>query len=267
PAGMSRNAWKKEQKKVKWLENRDKLNKYKRDKKKEKKAEKRALKEQNADEKEVKKGRNDLGTRVPITILIDCGFDDMMTEKERQSLSLQLTRCYSENRRSDTPMNIRVCSFDKKLKERFDTTMKAQYKVWRGIEFSELPYAVPESDEERNKIVYLSSDSENTLTELEDNMTYIVGGIVDKGRYKNLCQNKATSQKIKTAKLPISEFLTISGRKVLTTNHVVEIMVKWVELRDWKRAFEEIIPPRKQEGFETNRQKRKRENRSKSVES
>lgn len=37
----------------------------------------------------------------------------------------------------------------------------------------------------------------------------------------------------------------MSSRFVLTTNQVVEIMLKYLEFRDWKKAFMEVIPPRK----------------------
>ncbi|KAK9323981.1 guanine-1-methyltransferase-domain-containing protein [Lipomyces orientalis] len=274
PEGMSRNAWKREQKKQKWLEQKDARNKYKKQKKKQKKVEQEKQLQNGKDDgiekaevgigglgsrDTVMRRKNDMLQPAPITILIDCGFDDLMTEKESISLSSQITRCYSENRRAVVPVNLQVSSLNGRLLDRFELALKQQYKYWKGISFSPTEYEVPESDEERNRIIYLSSDSDETLTELDDNKTYIVGGIVDKGRYKSLCLNKANSQKIKTAKLPISEFINISGRKVLTTNHVVEIMLKWIELRDWKRAFELVIPPRKQEGFESARLKRKRE--------
>lgn len=38
----------------------------------------------------------------------------------------------------------------------------------------------------------------------------------------------------------------MSSRFVLTTNQVVEIMLKYLECRDWKEAFMEVIPQRKQ---------------------
>lgn len=80
---------------------------------------------------------------------------------------------------------------------------------------------------------------------------------------QNLCKNKADEQGIKTARLPIGDYLKISARKVLTVNHgkymsykkgrkkiintliVVEIMIKWLDCRNWEQAFLEVIPERK----------------------
>lgn len=63
---------------------------------------------------------------------------------------------------------------------------------------------------------------------------------------QNLCYNKAKDQGIRTAKLPIGEYIKMSSRFVLTTNQVVEIMLRYLECRDWKAAFMEVIPQRKQ---------------------
>ncbi|KAK9446869.1 guanine-1-methyltransferase-domain-containing protein [Limtongia smithiae] len=280
PAGLSRNAWKREQKKQRWLEQKDERNRFRREKKKEKKLRRRQreggeeAEDRDSDDDGKKhageilaKQQRDVNTPAPITIILDCAFDDLMTEKEVMSMSLQLTRCYSENRKAEVPVHLRVTSLNKRLLARFEGPMKGHYKSWKGISFSTSDYEVPlvhegepneDAEEMRKRIIYLSSDSSETLTELENNMTYIVGGIVDKGRYKHLCQNKATEQHLRTAKLPISEFIKISGRTVLTTNHVVEIMLKWLALRDWKLAFEQVIPPRKQIGFESSKQRQRR---------
>jgi tRNA (guanine9-N1)-methyltransferase len=102
-----------------------------------------------------------------------------------------------------------------------------------------------EEFQSEGEIIYLSSESEYTLTELKPYSTYIIGGLVDKNREKGLCHRRATERGIKTARLPIGEFMEMTSRKVLATNHVVEIMLRWLENRDWARAFEEVIPKRK----------------------
>ncbi|KAL1899143.1 tRNA (guanine(9)-N(1))-methyltransferase [Sporothrix stenoceras] len=95
------------------------------------------------------------------------------------------------------------------------------------------------------KVIYLTSDSPYTLTRLEPNTSYVIGGIVDKNREKGLCYKRARQHGIRTAKLPIGNYMVMASRKVLTTNHVVEIMLNWLETGDWATAFSNVIPKRK----------------------
>ena len=95
-------------------------------------------------------------------------------------------------------------------------------------------------------MVYLTADSPNLIERLDPGMTYIIGGIVDHNRYKLLTFNKATSQGIQHARLPIRENITLTSSAVLTVNHVFEIIAAYYKLNgDWKQALETAIPERK----------------------
>ncbi|KAF7922224.1 hypothetical protein EAE99_007404 [Botrytis elliptica] len=117
--------------------------------------------------------------------------------------------------------------------------------------------SIPEASDATNSssttpnIVYLSSDSENTLTTLSPYTTYVIGGIVDKNRHKGLCYKRACDAGIPTAKLPIGEYMTMQSRTVLTVNHVMEIMIRWLETGDWGKAFLKVIPKRKEAKLKT----------------
>ena len=98
---------------------------------------------------------------------------------------------------------------------------------------------------EQPSVVYLTSDSPYTLERLEPYTSYVIGGLVDRNREKGICYKRAMAHGVKTAKLPIGEYMTMASRFVLTTNQVVEIMSKWLECADWGTAFAAIVPPRK----------------------
>ena len=80
----------------------------------------------------------------------------------------------------------------------------------------------------KDHIIYLSADAEEVLTELDSSYLYIIGGIVDRNRYKNLTFDKAKRLGIRTAKLmfgyrfkfrlPLDQ-IKFSGSRVLTVNN------------------------------------------------
>lgn len=249
PEGMSKKQWKKEQKRLKFLEQKDEFNKIRKEKKLQARANKRAkiqellAKGESIDHLIKKRINPEDQTKLNNKIIIDCGFDEMMTTDERNSLSTQITRSYSAFKNSTTIPALRIASFNKLLKKRFDEELKSgDYKRWVGVEFDEEELTIDDPE----KYVYLSSDASEDLTELSTDVNYIIGGIVDKGRYKNLCYDKSQKLGVKSYRLPIDEFIKLSGRRVLTTTHVVELLLKWYELKDWKQAFEMVLPQRKQ---------------------
>lgn len=103
---------------------------------------------------------------------------------------------------------------------------------------------VPSTLTPTHKLVYLSADAQEELTTLSEDEIYVIGGIVDRNRYKVcgdasftyqshlsssrldadsqfLCQNKAEKYGIRTARLPIGTYLAnLPTRKVLTVNQV-----------------------------------------------
>ena len=215
--------------------------------------------------------------QVPITILIDCQFEQQMTPEEIISMGSQLTRCYSDHRKAPYKTHLAISSFGGSLKDRFEGVLHNQHQSW-DVKFREHHFTdvaaeaqgwmtgpsggrmpdgfastdiasdvghSPRPEPSPGEVVYLTSDSPDTLQELKPQSTYIIGGIVDKNRHKGICYQRACDHQVKTAKLPIGDYIKLSSRHVLTTNHVHEIMLKWLELRDWAQAFMAVIPQRK----------------------
>jgi len=108
-----------------------------------------------------------------------------------------------------------------------------------------------------HQFVYLTGDSPNTLTTLDNNTTYIIGGIVDRNRLKQAAIQRAESinaghnpsLNIKTARLPLDEHLDFKGStRILTCNHVFQILQNYREngYKDWKGSIMGVLPCRKE---------------------
>ena len=120
-----------------------------------------------------------------------------------------------------------------------------------GISTMTTPTITSTTTLDTSKFVYLTSDSENVLQQLDNSKIYIIGGIVDRNRLKGVTFEKAQRLGIQTAKLPISQYLNLFTTKVLVCNHVFEILLKCKENGyDWKKAMLDVLPARKdaQEG-------------------
>ncbi|WVQ65104.1 uncharacterized protein L199_003276 [Kwoniella botswanensis] len=108
------------------------------------------------------------------------------------------------------------------------------------------PTLPPGLTQTKHTLIYLSADAEEELETLDESHIYIIGGIVDRNRYRNLCQNKAEKLEIRTARLPIGKFIdNLPTRKVLTVNQVFDILLQYIAQGDWQKAFETVIPQRK----------------------
>ncbi|KAI0371519.1 hypothetical protein BV20DRAFT_965273 [Pilatotrama ljubarskyi] len=218
-------------------------------------------------------------------VVVDLGFDEKMTENEVKSLTSQLAYTYSANRKAERPFrSLLFTSLNGRTLARMDATNNAAYKRWVGAEWWTEGYerlwesgdnggvaqderaeeklegedkAKPKEGAKRSKkqepsrapketVVYLTADADDELTELKEGETYIIGGIVDHNRYKNLCLNKSKDHQIRSARLPIGTYLSeLRTRKVLTVNQTFEILLKWVETRSWEQALYSVIPKRK----------------------
>jgi tRNA (guanine9-N1)-methyltransferase len=93
--------------------------------------------------------------------------------------------------------------------------------------------------------VYLSSESDETLSELRPDEVYIVGGLVDRNRHKGLTQRLAAEAGVRTARLPLGSLLDPTKSRVLATNHVVDLLARVWGGASWAEALERVLPPRK----------------------
>ena len=272
--------------------------------------------------------------RSSFRICFDCGFESQMTEKECNSLALQIRYAYAVNRRSSHPVHVDVCGLGHGSKTRIQLDNVDGFPDrWKDRAFHcheddiEVVYsnfyrcddAKTSTEEEKgdairdsndiaqndfdattckyeddgrednslivianettnadninddtvkscgkslsqqlpsnHKFVYLTGDSPHTLTTLNDNTTYIIGGIVDRNRLKLAALHRAehiNSQlpqlNVTTARLPLEEYLDFKGStRILTCNHVFEILLHYREngYTDWRTSIMAVLPCRK----------------------
>ncbi|KAL0893831.1 hypothetical protein ABMA27_013955 [Loxostege sticticalis] len=218
------------------------------------KAEKRAKEKARAKErrKEAREANIDLGpnrkylkkmklekSKKNIGVIIDLSFDHLMMEKDRYKVIKQILRCYSVNRRSETPLQFHITSFGEK--SRNDISRHNGYENW-DVEFHDEPYLdlFP-----KEKLVYLTSESENIIENFEEDTFYIIGGLVDHNKHKGLCHTIAMDQGIRHGQLPLDKYVNMQTRKVLTIDHVFEIVLKVCEGMSWQDTLIKVLPVRK----------------------
>ena len=225
---ISKNQLKKMKKQEEWKKKMEKIKQYKKEKKKEKKKLKREERERQEklnpkkDEKinEIKnkeklnkpfKSKKQLKEefkqkcKIGMRVVIDCDFEHLMNEQGNKSMVRQIVDLYSINKESSNPFRVILYGVGKQIKEGL---IKSNYENWIGIEvyfkedypsFDKFIEEILYKDDKKplndikKSIYYLSADSENNIEDIDKNATYIIGGIVDRNKYKGLSLNKAKS--------------------------------------------------------------------------
>lgn len=191
--------------------------------------------------KQLKKNLKEVRKNDEITVVIDMGFDELMLDKDLSSCSAQVLRIYSANRRSDRPLPVHLTSLDAngKLYEKLERN-----DGWQHWDLEKHPESYFELFD-KDKIIYLTSESDNVLTDLEKGAVYVIGGLVDHNQHKGLSFKNAINKGIRTARLPLSEHLVMKTRSVLTINQVFEIILGVSEGKEWKDVLINTLPQRK----------------------
>ncbi|KAI5751220.1 hypothetical protein M8J77_005412 [Diaphorina citri] len=175
-----------------------------------------------------------------LRVCIDFSFDHLMTQKDICKCVKQFNWCYSLNRRAQHPLQFFVSSFKDKCKQ--EIARYNGYEHW-DVHIHEQAYLDLFKKED---LVYLTSDSDNIIEELDQSKVYIIGGLVDHNQHKLLTLNKAREENIAHGKLPIDTYLNMKTRQVLAVNHVFQILLAISsDKKSWKDALLETLPERK----------------------
>ena len=92
------------------------------------------------------------------------------------------------------------------------------------------------------------------LTELDPEVIYVVGGLIDRKKIKGASMRRASTLGIRCARLPLMENLSSEQRAssnsldALNVNSVFRILVEWCACRSWPEALTRALSAQ-QRGF------------------
>ncbi|XP_072898517.1 tRNA methyltransferase 10 homolog A [Hemitrygon akajei] len=237
---ISKRQMKKLMREKQWQDLKEQRKQKRKEKKLKKKLERQTRIEDGIEESTKKRFKKDI---IPsnVRVALDCSFDSLMVLKDVKKLHNQIQRCYAENRRATHPVKMFLTSHSGQLKKNMDENDKG-WVNWKGItvtsnHFSEII--------KKEDLIYLTSDSPNVLNELDASKAYVIGGLVDHNHHKGLTYDNALKLGIAHAQLPLGNYVKMNSRKVLTVNHVFEIILAYLEKQDWEKAFFTVLPQRK----------------------
>ncbi|XP_054679267.1 tRNA methyltransferase 10 homolog A isoform X2 [Grus americana] len=187
---MSKRQRKKLLKQKQWEEQKDLRRQKRKEKRQKRKLERQSKLDSNNEGNDRKRMRREV---VPSTLrlIVDCSFDDLMV------LKFYLT------------------SHGGQLKSNMNENDKG-WVNWKDIQIRTEHYSELIKKED---LVYLTSDSPDVLSELDEKKAYVIGGLVDHNHHKGVTYRKAVEQGIGHAQLPLGNFVKMNSRKVLAVNH------------------------------------------------
>ncbi|CAM6106877.1 unnamed protein product [Calypogeia fissa] len=209
--------------------------------------EKLSLRKERKDEQNSRKEKLKQSLETGQNIVIDLEFSELMKPNEITSLIQQVMYSYAANGRAPVPGRISLTGVRGDIRKELEKI--SGFSNWL-IHKEEESYMEVFKDRQSD-LVYLTADSGNILESLDSTKIYIIGGLVDRNRWKNITLEKATQQKIATAKLPIGDHLKMMASQVLTVNQVVELLLCFLDVGDWKKSLMKVVPVRKRAAEES----------------
>ncbi|CAE7393772.1 trmt10a [Symbiodinium sp. CCMP2592] len=176
------------------------------------------------------------------TVVIDLEWEDSMQPKELKSLIQQVLYCYGANRRAEKPVRLVFSGIAQGSKTHAGLSKQSGYDAWEVQKLEgEYVEAFP-----KDKLVYLTADAQKVLHSFDPEKVYVIGGIVDRNRLKGRTLEKAQTQDIAAEQLPLSEHIEMgSYSRVLTVNHVLNMILDYQATNDWRGVCERCVPGRK----------------------
>ncbi|XP_034111671.1 mitochondrial ribonuclease P protein 1 homolog [Drosophila albomicans] len=187
-------------------------------------------------------------------LVLDCSYDQYMTNRESSYAAKQLMLCFAENRMNDEPFDLHYCNSNfegncMQILQRYIPTMhnpEFPINVHREC-FTEL---FP-----KKQLVYLTPHCREDLVSYDPDDIYIVGAMVDTVNNEPLSLAKAKRLGLRMARLPLDRYLQwgAGSGKSLTLNQMISIMLDLKKTGDWDTALQHV-PRRKVVDYHNERE-------------
>ncbi|XP_054356226.1 tRNA methyltransferase 10 homolog B isoform X2 [Pongo pygmaeus] len=163
---------------------------------------------------------------------------------ELSRLAGQIRRLYGSNKKADRPFWICLTGF---------TTDSPLYEECVRMNDGFSSYLLDITEEDcfslfpLETLVYLTPDSEHALEDVDLNKVYILGGLVDESIQKKVTFQKAREYSVKTARLPIQEYMVRNQNgknyhsEILAINQVFDILSTYLETHNWPEALKKGV--------------------------
>ncbi|XP_031625392.1 mitochondrial ribonuclease P protein 1 homolog [Contarinia nasturtii] len=170
-------------------------------------------------------------------LILDCGFNDTMSNHELQDLARQIKYSFSENRLDRKPFVLNLCNMN--------TNSKLWYELSKNMpKFDKLPWHISPNNITDvfpvEKLVYLSPDAPDALEQFNADDCYVLGAIVDKGNRQPLTLAKSKRLGIRATRLPLEKYIKFNSHKTLTLDQMTRIMLELRRTQDWRRALKHV---------------------------
>lgn len=178
-------------------------------------------------------------------LCVDLSMTECMSHKEISRLACQIRRLYGSNRKAARPFHI-------VLTDMRESSLLYQECLRMNDGF--LDYVMDVTEEScvdlfpLESLIYLTPDAEQALNTVDPEKVYILGGLVDESIQKKISYLKAKASGIRTARLPIDEYMVKKSNpknfhsKILAINQVFDILLCFCESGSWTQALGEGVP-------------------------
>lgn len=177
-------------------------------------------------------------------LIIDCGYEQHLSQYEINNLSSQLLLAFSNNRVHPDPFVLHMCNL-----KREDATVRLMERSLPTVYNPTFPIHVTDKHYldmvPKEKLIYLTPHCKEVMETYDHDAVYVIGGIVDRSNQEPLSLAKAKKEGLRMAKLPLDQYFNWqSSHKSLTIDQMVKIMLDMRHTGDWKYALQHV-PRRK----------------------